>query len=60
MLKFFDLANVGSVSAILTEDCGIVNERGDRVRLMGRAGLAEPRGCALAIEEFEAAESGDR
>jgi hypothetical protein len=57
MLRFFDLANVGSVSAILTEDFGIVNGRGDRVRLMGRAGAADPRGCALAIEEFEAAEN---
>jgi hypothetical protein len=57
MLRFFDLANVGSVSAILTEDFGMVNERGDRVRVMGRAGVAEPRGCALAIEEFEAAEN---
>ncbi len=57
MLKFFDLANVASVSAILTEDFGLVNQRGDRVRIMGRAGVAEPRGCALAIEEFEAAEN---
>ena len=57
MLRFFDLANVGSVSMILTEDLGIVNERGDRVRVLGRAGLAEPRGCALAIEEFETAEN---
>lgn len=57
MLKFFDLANVASVSAVLTEDFGIVNERGDRVHIMGRAGVAEPRGCALAIEEFEAAEN---
>ena len=57
MLRFFDLANVGSVSAILTEDFGIVNERGDRVRVLGRAGVAEPRGCALAIEDFEAAEN---
>jgi hypothetical protein len=57
MLRFFDLANVGSVSAILTEDFGIVNEGGDRVRVIGRAGIAEPRGCALAIEEFEAAEN---
>jgi hypothetical protein len=54
MLRFFDLANVGSVSAVLTEDFGIVD--GDRVRVMGRAGVAEPRGCALAIAEFEAAE----
>ena len=57
MLRFFDLANVGSVSMILTEDFGTVNECGDRVRVMGRAGVAEPRGCALAIEEFEAAEN---
>jgi len=56
LLRFFDLANVGSVSAILTEDFGIVNARGDCVRVLGRAGLAEPRGCALAIAEFEAAE----
>ena len=58
LLSFFDLANVGSVSAILTEDFGIVN--GDRVRVLGRAGLAEPRGCALAITQFDAAENGRR
>lgn len=57
MLRFFDLANVGSVSAILTEDLGIVSEGGDRVHILGRAGVAERRGCALAIEEFEAAEN---
>jgi hypothetical protein len=57
MLRFFDLANLASVSAILTEDFGIVNESGDRVRILGRSGVAEPRGCALAIEEFEAAEN---
>ncbi len=60
MLRFFDLANVGSISAILTEDFGIVNEAGDRVRVLGRAGVTEPRGCALAIEEFEAAENQRR
>jgi hypothetical protein len=58
MLRFFDLANVGSVSAILTEDFGTVSAEGDRIRVMGRAGVAEPRGCALAIEEFEDAEIG--
>ena len=57
MLRFFDLANVSSVSAVLTEDFGIVNENGDRIRVMGRAGIAEPRGCALAIEQFETAEN---
>jgi hypothetical protein len=56
LLRFFDLANVGSISAILTEDFGVVNESGDRVRLLGRAGMSEPRGCALAIQQFEAAE----
>jgi hypothetical protein len=28
------------------------------VRVLGRAGIAEPRGCALAIAQFEAAENG--
>jgi hypothetical protein len=56
VLRFLDLANVGSVSAILTEDFGAVNESGDRVRLLGRAGVSEPRGCALAIQQFEDAE----
>jgi hypothetical protein len=50
LLAFFDLANVGSVSMLLTEDIGIVNE--DAVRLLGRSATAEPRGCALAIAEF--------
>ena len=35
LLTFFDLANVGSVSAVMTEDLGWV-ERG-RVRVLGRA-----------------------
>ncbi len=54
LLRFFDLADAGSVSAILTEDLGRVN--GDRVQVIGRAAVAEARGCALAIEQFEAAE----
>ncbi|HEY6395037.1 MAG TPA: hypothetical protein VIX12_06430 [Candidatus Binataceae bacterium] len=52
ILRFFDLANVGSVSAILTEDVGAV--RGNRIEIIGRAALGEPRGCALAIEQFAA------
>jgi hypothetical protein len=49
LLRFFDLANVGSVSAIVTEDLGIVD--GNAVYVLGRtAGPA--RGCALGIEEF--------
>ncbi len=55
LLTFFDLANVGSVSAVMTEDLGWV-ERG-RVRLLGRATGREARGCALAIGQFSAAEA---
>ena len=54
MLAFFDLANVGSVSALMTEDWGIV--RDGAVAILGRAAAAEPRGCALALEEFASSE----
>ena len=50
LLSFFDLANVGSVSALMTEDFGVI-EHG-AVRVLGRADAGGPRGCALAIEEF--------
>jgi hypothetical protein len=50
LLSFFDLANVGSVSALMTEDFGIVRE--GAVRVLGRAAASDPRGCALAIEQF--------
>jgi Acyl-protein synthetase, LuxE len=56
LLAFFDLANFGSVSAVATEDVGIVE--GNRVRVIGRAAAAEARGCALALGEFEAVERG--
>jgi hypothetical protein len=52
LLTFFDLANVGSVSAVMTEDLGVV-ERG-RVRVLGRGVAGEARGCALAIGQFSA------
>ena len=55
MLTFFDLANVGSVSAVMTEDLGFV-ERG-RVRVLGRAAGGEPRGCALRIGQFSETEA---
>jgi Acyl-protein synthetase, LuxE len=54
LLTFFDLANVGSVSAVMTEDLGFVER--DRVRVIGRAAGGEARGCALAIGQFYAAE----
>jgi hypothetical protein len=45
LLRGFDLANVYSVMAIQTEDLAI--RRGDGFELLGRAALAEPRGCSL-------------
>jgi hypothetical protein len=57
MLGFFDLANVCSVSAIVTEDLGIVE--GSRVRLLGRAQAGGARGCALAVEQFNAVARAD-
>ncbi len=45
LIRIFDLANVFSVSAIQTEDLGI--RRSDGFELIGRAKLAEPRGCSL-------------
>lgn len=51
LLAFFDLANLGSVSAVLTQDVGRVSETGS-VALEGRAPGSEPRGCSLAMEEL--------
>ena len=45
IIRILDLANVFSVAAIQTEDLGI--RRGEGFELMGRAQLAEPRGCSL-------------
>ncbi len=58
LLTFFDLANVDSVSAVMTEDLGRV-ERG-RVHVLGRAAAGEARGCALAIAQFSATEAARR
>ncbi len=49
LLAHFDLANLGTVSSILTEDWG--ERRGGGICLLGRAPGAEPRGCSLAAEE---------
>jgi len=59
LLSFFDLANLGSVSALLTEDLGTVREDGS-VLVHGRAYAAQPRGCALSIEEFGLLGPSDR
>ncbi|MGW8264881.1 MAG: hypothetical protein ACWGSQ_00850 [Longimicrobiales bacterium] len=50
ILAHLDLANLGSVSAILTEDLGRSVPGG--FRLQGRSPGAEPRGCSLAMEDF--------
>ncbi|MEX0907955.1 MAG: long-chain fatty acid--CoA ligase [Gemmatimonadota bacterium] len=48
LLQHFDLANAGSVSAIQTEDLGVVVD--DGFRLLGRAPDAVPRGCSVAMD----------
>ena len=53
LLAFFDLANLGSVCHVLTEDVGYVID-GD-VHLEGRFSGAEPRGCSLAMDDLMAA-----
>jgi hypothetical protein len=63
LLAFFDLANIGSVCHVLTEDLGSVFSGSvaagslcaDHVRLSGRAKGAEPRGCSLAMDELMSA-----
>ncbi len=56
VLAFFDLANLGSVSHVLTEDIGSIVK--GRVRLRGRAPGSEPRGCSRAMDELMAAAGG--
>lgn len=51
-LRFFDLANVGSVLAIQTEDVGRV--RDDGIELLGRVSGAVTRGCSLLVDESAA------
>jgi hypothetical protein len=50
MLQHLDLANCGSVLAVLTEDLGQAVE--DGFVLLGRRAGAEPRGCSLLMEEL--------
>jgi len=50
ILAHLDLANLGSVAAILTEDLGSLVPGG--FTLQGRTPGAEPRGCSLAMETF--------
>lgn len=57
ILAHFDLANLGSVSGILTEDLGRVVPGG--FMLQGRHPGAEPRGCSLTMEAFLEGQRGD-
>ena len=50
LLSFFDLANVGSISALMTEDFGFMQH--GAVAILGRTAAGGARGCALSIEEF--------
>jgi hypothetical protein len=45
LIRVFDLANVFSVVALQIEDLAV--RRADSFELIGRAALAEPRGCSL-------------
>jgi acyl-protein synthetase LuxE len=45
LIRVFDLANIYSVMAIQTEDLAV--RRGNGFELIGRAALAEARGCSL-------------
>jgi hypothetical protein len=50
ILCHYDLANLGSVCAVLTEDRGRV--AGDGIEWLGRTEGAPPRGCSLATAEL--------
>jgi hypothetical protein len=50
LLCHYDLANAGSVMAVLTEDLGVAVDDGFRV--LGRVQGAEARGCSLAMDDL--------
>lgn len=50
LIAVFDLANVGSVPHLLTEDLGMAQAEG--FHLLGRAAGAELRGCSLTVEDL--------
>jgi len=57
LLTFFDLANVASVSAVMTEDLGAIEQ--NKVRVIGRTAGGEARGCALGIGQFSATNAAE-
>ncbi len=52
IISFFDLANLGSVSHVLTEDVGVLKE--GRLTVFGRVPGSEPRGCSRAMDDLMA------
>lgn len=57
LLCHYDLANAGTVMAVLTEDVGAAVEGG--FELFGRAPQAEPRGCSLTLAEWNPRKSNE-
>jgi len=51
LVAFFDLLNLDNVSALVTSDLGVLDERGG-LTLRGRAPGAPARGCSLTAEEL--------
>lgn len=60
LLCHFDLANLGSVCCLLTEDLGMEppEAEGDGFHVLGRNPGAEPRGCSLAMDDLMTAVRG--
>ncbi|MGX7704357.1 LuxE/PaaK family acyltransferase [Methylobacterium sp. Gmos1] len=56
VLVHHDLAHFNSVSAILTEDAGVIAPGG--FKLLGRVEGSASRGCSVAVAEFLAAAQG--
>lgn len=56
LLQHLDLANLYSVSAVLTEDLGVAV--GEGFRVLGRREGAVPRGCSLSMAELLSAREG--
>lgn len=50
LVRIYDLANLGSVVSIQTEDVGVKSREGFEV--LGRITSAPPRGCSLNVENF--------
>lgn len=56
LIALYDLANSGSVLALLTQDLGRLTD--DGLEVLGRAAGSEPRGCSIAMDDFLAATRG--